>query len=463
MKIPTQPSSPEPQAIALEGRRLLTLARPVEGIRALDLFRAGAGGPRALWIDAEQGEQIAGLGSAKRLTAAGPQRFAELQTQVNELAGLMVNCSSNTGIEMPRLMGGFGFAEQTDADELWASFGSAQFILPSVQLIETEGEAWLVVTHEADAGVLDRDSLAELHTELDAWVARLKELPSEPSDSTLIQSAVVGGETQIEWTKALRDALGLINSGKLEKLVLTRGREFEFEGQIDVDAVVERLLITYPNCFVFAFEPAPGHVWLGATPERLARVLKGNLKTMALAGSVQRGKDELEDNDLGRALLASEKERSEHQLVIDDISKNLEAISSNIAIENGPDLQLLPNIQHLRTVLTAVLRPEVLILDAVACLHPTAALCGYPRRAAMAELTRLESFGRGWFGGPIGWLDLTGNGDLSVAIRSAVTAPGRVRLYAGAGIVAGSVAEREWAETELKFLPMAENLFGEIA
>jgi isochorismate synthase len=208
------------------------------------------------------------------------------------------------------------------------------------------------------------------------------------------------------------------------------------------------------------FAPRGGKTFLGATPELLARVERGELFSVALAGSVGRGKTPAEAESLAAELLASTKDRHEHALVVGAIRHGLEPLTAQLDIPNVPGIRRLANIQHLETPIRGKLAAGCGALDVVAALHPTPALGGVPRQPALEFIAANEPTARGWYAAPIGWLDAEGNGTFAVAIRSALVDGDRALLYAGAGIVDGSDPAKEWQETELKFKPLMDALTG---
>jgi len=200
-------------------------------------------------------------------------------------------------------------------------------------------------------------------------------------------------------------------------------------------------------------EPRPGHAFFGATPELLADVQGRNMKSMALAGSVARGATRDEDETLARQMLADSKERHEHALVAKTMSRRLATMGETKATE-VPGVLKLANIQHLHTPLYCRLNKLGGTLSLVKLLHPSPALGGTPRTAALKLISELEPVPRGWYAGPVGCLTMQLDGTFVVAIRSAICQERRMWLYAGAGIVEGSVAQREWEESERKFRPV---------
>jgi menaquinone-specific isochorismate synthase len=173
------------------------------------------------------------------------------------------------------------------------------------------------------------------------------------------------------------------------------------------------------------------------------------LSTVALAGSVARGKTPTEDAQLANRLLSSHKEKHEHQVVIDSIAQHLRNLGLSPQLDPARLLQL-PNIQHLQTPIRAIVPSGVHLLDAVAELHPTPAVAGAPRLLACEQIRAFEPFERSLYAAPIGWIDAAGNGEFAVGIRSAILQGRQARLFAGAGIVSGSTPEKELAEVQLK-------------
>jgi menaquinone-specific isochorismate synthase len=212
----------------------------------------------------------------------------------------------------------------------------------------------------------------------------------------------------------------------------------------------------FPDCYAFSFANGRGQSFIGASPERLVRASKGVLETEALAGSIRRGAGASEDAALAAALLASEKDLREHRDVLDDIVARLTPLGLALEHAAKPQLRRLANVQHLDTPVRAVLPEAVRLLDVLAALHPTPAVGGSPREAAMARIRELEGFPRGLYAGALGWLNARGGGEFFVGIRSALVDGAKARVYAGAGIVAGSAPEKEFAETELKFKAMLD-------
>jgi len=220
-----------------------------------------------------------------------------------------------------------------------------------------------------------------------------------------------------------------------------------------IPVVVNRLRRAHPSCFAFA---AGGFV--GASPELLIRRRGRWAWSRPMAGTVERGGSRSEDKRLVSALRSSPKERDEHRLVVEDVRRRLGELCQDVFVK-GPELVGLSSVTHLATTVTGRLDPPAPSALALAgVLHPTPAVGGQPREAALAVIAELEGFDRGQYAGPVGWVDSRGDGDWAVALRCAQIDGRRAFLAAGAGIVSGSDPEAEWAETQAKLEPMMRAL-----
>lgn len=240
----------------------------------------------------------------------------------------------------------------------------------------------------------------------------------------------------------VRRCLAALSARGLRKVVPARA--VTIPGRWDADTVLRRL-DDAAHCTVFATQWGANLCFLGATPEWLARVDGGTAQVSCLAGTASRGAAPEEDDALGRALLADGKNRREHTLVLEMIRAALCDLPVETAAE--PELLRLPHLQHLSSPVRVRCGD---ILDLARRLHPTPAVAGLPVAAALDLLRAVEPFDRGGYGGLVGWVDMDGNGELAVAIRSALLTPDKAIAYAGCGVVPGSDPVAEARESRLK-------------
>ena len=172
--------------------------------------------------------------------------------------------------------------------------------------------------------------------------------------------------------------------------------------------------------------------------------------TVALAGSTRRSADPAVDDHLGEALLRSAKDRSEHDFVVDRITRSLRPHAVWVEAAPEPGLVKVANIQHMASPIHAQLSQPRSAIELAGLLHPTPAVGGEPPEGVQETIASLERLDRGWYAGPVGWMDAAEDGEFCVALRSALLRDRIAHLFAGAGIVADSDPAAELAETELK-------------
>lgn len=250
---------------------------------------------------------------------------------------------------------------------------------------------------------------------------------------------------------SVEKALAAIAANYFHKIVLSHAIDIEAEQEIAWGDALQRLRHLNPDCYLFSTSNGQGQTFIGASPERLLKLQDSELFTDALAGSAPRGRTDIEDTAYGHHLLHSSKELREHRIVIQFIQQQLTrlGLAPQVTLAH-PHLLQLANIQHLQTPIRAKVPPHIHVLEILADLHPTPAVAGMPREIACQEIRQFELFERGLYAAPLGWVDYQGNGEFIVGIRSALIQGNTARLYAGAGIVAGSDPDQELAEVNLK-------------
>ncbi|HCQ7755741.1 isochorismate synthase EntC [Citrobacter sp. 50677481] len=254
-------------------------------------------------------------------------------------------------------------------------------------------------------------------------------------------------------------AAALTATPEVDKVVLSRLIDITADAEIDSGALLERLVAQNPVSYNFHVPLEDGGVLLGASPELLLRKEGERFSSLPLAGSARRQPDDVLDREAGNRLLASEKDRHEHDLVTQAMKTVLRDRSSELHLPSSPQLITTPTLWHLGTPFEGKANAGENALTLACLLHPTPALSGFPHQAAIELIAELEPFDRDLFGGIVGWCDADGNGEWVVTIRCAKLHKNQVRLFAGAGIVPASSPVGEWRETGVKLSTML-NVFG---
>ena len=316
---------------------------------------------------------------------------------------------------------------------------AAELVVPEVVLVSDRDQGrWVTVIGDGsltpDEGL--RNALSEPSPEM----------TEEPNQLTL--SAPI---TPAAWRDSIvAAARDRIIAGELTKVVLARELVLSSNRAIDPRAVLEVLLARHPAATIFALDG-----FVGASPELLVSRIRDEVRAHPLAGTASRAMDPAIDEQRQLDLLASTKDRWEHQITIDWLLDELLPYCSYVDAEPEPGVVSLPNVHHLGTRVEGRLSsPPASVLELVAALHPTPAVAGDPQSAALGLIAELERAERGCYGGPTGWVDGAGNGAFNVAIRSAQIRGSTARLFAGVGVVADSDPEKELAETRAKFEAM---------
>ncbi|HEY8768943.1 MAG TPA: isochorismate synthase, partial [Thermoleophilaceae bacterium] len=322
----------------------------------------------------------------------------------------------------------------------------ARLVLPEVALARHRDEARLTVCARVDGddhpdAVLDRvcERLAELTP------ASMPLIDPDPVERVRVASAAPPSHFE----EAVRRATERIAGGGLEKVVLAREVRVHAPGPLDPAPVFGALREVFPACYCY-LAGTPEGAFVGASPELLVRREGARAQTVALAGTTRRSADPAVDDLLGEQLLGSAKDRDEHAIVARRIERTLDPVSLWTAVAHDPGLVKVHNVQHLATPIRAQLREPLAAVELAGLLHPTPAVGGEPREAALPLIPALEGLDRGWYAGAVGWTDLSEDGEFCVALRCALLRERVAHLYAGCGIVRDSEPSAELAESEVK-------------
>jgi salicylate biosynthesis isochorismate synthase len=393
------------------------------------------------------GFALAALGSAHEATSRGPGRFEDLVDACAQLARDRIGdepaaLPAGAG---PVWVGGFAFDPRGCAAGEWSSFPPALMVLPELALVREHGRTLLTVVLVSGSGA--DEALSRVGARLGALrsVAGLPMLDPDPAGESRVRSA----NPPETYERAVAAAVRRIRARELEKVVLAREVRVEAHAALDPAAIFGAVRDLFPSCFCFCCG-SPEAAFLGASPELLVRRRGAGAATVALAGSTRRSADPAVDDHLGEQLLRSPKNRGEHEVVVRRIERRLRPHSVWVEAEAEPGVAKVANIQHLATPIHAQLANPRSALELAGLLHPTPAVGGEPHEPAVALIEALEGLDRGWYAGPVGWMDAAEDGELCVAIRSALLRDRTAHLYVGNGIVADSDPESELAETELK-------------
>lgn len=346
-----------------------------------------------------------------------------------------------------RAFNSFGFLGN-DRFEPAATFSTTprSFICPDIEIINDQDGTWLVcnLAHGGDFDAL-REGLSSL-----SW-----DLVDNFALPPLIERIEV--QSRLEWAVAVNRAIAAIGRDELSKIVLARQVRYRFAERPSPWQILKRLRERNSDSYLFGFDRRSHDPFVGASPERLYKRVGNRIETEAVAGTRPRGKTPQEDARYRDDLLHSSKDRTEHELVVRGIAESLKPLARGIMVGSTPTVVQFSQVQHLVIKIEADLRPGITDDDLLRALQPTPAVGGYPRANALELIPALESFDRGPYAGPIGWISQN-EAEFAVGIRSAVIRNEQLLLTAGAGIVQGSDPNAEWEEIDQKFNTFASIL-----
>lgn len=441
------------RAAALGRPVLASLTQAVEAREPIGLFSAArqCGVPAFLWARPDADFSLVGADVCQALESAGADRYAALQSAWRALlADALIDNPQAAQATGPVLGGGFSFDTEQPATEQWRDFAAGSLVLPRLQWSSTLQGSYLtinaLVAPGQDTVLLAEQLQGQWRAILAAYAA-----PAAPGAAPKLHFHDLLAEAH--WKRMVREAATAIGAGAMQKVVLAREVRVRAGAPLQLRQALERLRALYPGAYLFAVTRG-ARCFFGATPERLVRLDGGRVEVTALAGTCRRGISADEDRLLGAMLLGSPKDRHEHALVVGALRATLDGLCQNLQVPDAPTLLQLKNVQHLYTPVSGRLRGAASVLDLVAALHPTPAVGGLPRAAALEHLRRHEQLDRGWFAAPLGWIDAAGDGEFAVALRCALAGEREAALFAGCGIVADSDPDSEFAETVLKLRAM---------
>lgn len=437
--VPTRETSRAFLEQALRGRSsdtgnlIVTVPAPVAPPDAL--LRAFPQEASILW-DPPQSTACSGLGVAKTLAPNAPS-IGDFFDRADHVA--------DPASPEPRVFGGASFAPGAATQMPWERFGDGFLLLPT-WTYHVDERAWLSLAVCESDGPTAEQVLDVFDAIWDSLERPIGVIPS-PVSVRRIDEADRG-----TWSRQVEDIRKKIQDGAFEKVVAARHCVVELEAGAGSLDVLKRLEERFSGCTRFALWRGDA-AFLGASPELLISRRGPSILSEALAGSTAHG-------DAAR-MLASSKEREEHQLVVQAILQALAPFCDSLRSAPEPSIRELPNVLHMQTPIEGHLREPTHVLALVQALHPTPAVGGVPTNEAIQWIVEHEALARGWYSAPVGWTDAAGDGEFVVALRSGLLRDGKAWVYAGAGIMADSDPDAEYAETELKMQALLGALHGD--
>ena len=377
----------------------------------------------------QDGDGLVATGPHLRIPLVGSDRFTTGEQQLTEL---FAACTVHDEVGLPGTgpvaFGAFTFDPTVSGSVL---------LVPRTVIGRRQGRAWQTVLTGPGA-VTDhgRSAVDDSHPARD-----------DPADGRVRYQGSTMSE--IAWLAAVDQAVDRLRDGPARKVVLARDRRVWSRRPFDVRRLVTHLAERFPSCQTFSIDGL-----VGASPEVLVRRVGRAVDSIVLAGTAPRGSDPSSDDAYAAALRASDKDGREHAIAVESVRRALDPVAKELDVDALPWIMRLANVMHLATSVRARMDADASALALAGRLHPSAAVCGTPTNDALRLIRTLEGMDRARYSGPVGWVDARGDGQWAIALRCAELDGARGRLFAGAGIVEGSLPEAELEETRLKLRAM---------
>jgi menaquinone-specific isochorismate synthase len=391
---------------------------------------------------------IAGLNSALELSSNENNHFYSVYDQFNYWKK---NYSANwNGLNfgsLPNMCCTAKF-DPSKSTPPWNDFESLRIYIPefifSFKDRQVTGVYNFILHNKKNMEDISRTLLAYLKN-----IEELNEKMSEKANPKIDSTLTTNDEAVKSWKESFNKASEILNTGDVDKIVLSRTYGFTLDNPISWTILLDKLFQRFKDCYLF-FLKRKSSFFFGSSPEMFLKVTGNNAEVESVAGSAPRGEGFETDHQFERFLQTSEKNHREHLFVSEFISEILIRYSDNVQIMEEKQIRKLDNIQHLITRISAELNSKDKLFELIDSLFPTPAVCGVPKESAMNSIRKLETHDRGLYSGLIGLMNFEGDCELAVSIRSALVKNNNVMVFAGAGLVKNSKSDEEFFETNLK-------------
>ncbi len=406
----------------------------------------------SFWEEDNKMSYIA-IEKCKYLTLEGPKKFKVAKEFNSENFNNLINLTdeSNTSA-LSKIIYFFSFSDNLKKKYSSCDVPGLEVVLPKILIIKNKKNCWLRINSHVEG----KSSLRTLIEELWSIRDKILYLKNQKSKIDFDYPTVNYFMNYLELSnhnlkQLINKGIQLVEEGILEKIVLASRVKIKFKNKLHLIDILKKLRTNQPNTCRYVWKRNSKDIVFGASPEKLFSFRKPNLILEAIAGTVS--------TDLNPdSLLESSKDMKEHNYVIEYLIRCLEVLKIKNYIKSSLKVISFGDISHLQTLVYSQI-DKICPFDLLRILHPSPAVCGSPKKEAMNWINTLESFSRGNYASPMGWVDSEGNSEFRVVIRGARYIDQHLEFTAGSGIVKGSIAKKEIEEIQLKFKSLVKQIF----
>lgn len=374
-----------------------------------------------------------------------------INIETNSYLKNMMHLNESTQISIPTFIGGQNFNIRKENSNQWSDFPISYYLVPKILIMNNDGYYSITFYYLINP----KSARVNIHNKI---FETLHEISSPKSSKINNKKTTVSNSSYLLDNQSLlnkiNEAQSFINNKDLSKIVISNILSYNVKN-INYREILEKLSSNYPNCSIFFYKLKNKGVFFGASPEMILKKEANKILIDALAGTIPSGNTEKEIENNSNFLYQNLKINEEHDIVVMGIKKSLSKIGIN-SKSSKKEIMKLKNLLHLKTSISAEVKEEVNILDILDEITPTPALSGYSKNKSLEKINELENFDRGWYAGPIGWINSNYESQFYAGLRSAYVNKNKINLFAGAGITLNSNPLEEIKEIDNKLQAINE-------
>jgi menaquinone-specific isochorismate synthase len=408
---------------------------------------------KTYWSNRNKNFCVAGIGCADILSS-NLKEYSHDHYFIKDIFAIIKSRISNTDKPV-KYFGCLAFDENDRMDSLWESFGKAYFLVPRVEICRIDKKTFIACNIFYNPS--GNKSKKYIFEEIKQFVKNMHPLSNQGEDIKIKYEQRNDNPQKEKWLINIIGAISTFDFEKVNKIVLSRKTIFKLKEKISPVLLLMLLKKINIETYDYCFQNKENNGFIGCTPELLYSRIKDKIYSEALAGTILRGKSAKEEKEFGEDLLKSKKDSDEYKFVFDYIKNELEKLCKTVKIINKKEILKLSYVQHIYSRFEGILKPDTDDFKIISSIHPTPAVSGYPKQNIRALIKRYETFYRGFYAGPVGWIGKDSS-EFVVGIRSGIINNNYLSVFSGAGIVQKSSPEAEWNEIENKISPLLKIL-----
>lgn len=408
---------------------------------------------KTYWANRDKNFCVAGIGYADILSS-NLKEYSLDHYFIKDIFEIIKSRISNTDKPV-KYFGCLAFDENDRMDPSWESFGKAYFLVPRAEIYRIDKKTFIACNIFYNPS--GNKSKKDIFEETRQFVEKMQPFSNHAEDIKVKYEYRNDNPQKEKWLRNILQVISAFDFEQIKKIVLSRKTIFKLKEKISPVLLLMLLKKINIETYDYCFQNKENNGFIGCTPELLYSRINNKIYSEALAGTILRGKSAKEEKEFGEDLLKSKKDSDEYKFVFDYIKNELEKLCITVKVINKKEILKLSYVQHIYSRFEGILKPDADDFKIISSIHLTPAVSGYPKQNIRALIKRYETFYRGFYAGPVGWIGKD-DSEFVIGIRSGIINNNYLSVFSGAGIVQKSSPEEEWNEIENKISPLLKIL-----